>query len=146
MVSHASPLGFGPERRLRHRAEFVRAQRTGRRVNTPHFTLLVAARAPAGPDVSSRPARLGVVTSRKIGGAVQRNRVRRLCRECFRKWPDMLPPGVDLVAIARPGAPGLGLADVEGEWRAVSTLLLKKAREALARGEPRTHLGRGKTC
>ena len=92
------------------------------------------------------PSRLGIVTSRKIGGAVDRNRVRRLCRECFRRWPDIVPAGVDLVVIARPGAPDLGLADLQGEWRAVEGLLKKRAAEALARGAPRPHLAGGKTC
>ena len=114
-------------------------------MNTPHFTLLVAPQ-PAQAQAAPGPARLGLVTSRKAGSAVQRNRIRRLCRECFRRWPEMLPPGVDLVVIARPGAHDLGLAGVEAEWRAVAALLRKKAAEALARGEPRPHLGRGPTC
>ncbi len=146
MARQASALGFGPERRLRRHGEFVQAQRAGRRVNTAHFTLLVAARPVAAQGGPAGPARLGVVTSRKIGGAVQRNRVRRLCRECFRTWPEMLPAGIDLVAIARPGAPDLGLAEVEAEWRGVAALLRKRAAEALARDATPTHLGRGKTC
>jgi ribonuclease P protein component len=113
-------------------------------VSTPHFTLLVAAQASEAAPPG--PCRLGIVTSRKIGGAVQRNRVRRLCRECFRRWPELLPAGVDLVVIARIGAPDLSLADLEGEWRAVHGLLKKRAAEALAHRAPRPHLGGGKTC
>jgi ribonuclease P protein component len=110
----------------------------GRRVGTEHFTLLVAAQ----PD---RPgaARLGVVTTRKIGGAVERNRIRRLCRECFRAWPDLLPPGVDLVVVARSGAHELRLADVHAEWLAVVNLLRRRAEEALARARGTHHLGPG---
>ncbi|MGH7734409.1 MAG: ribonuclease P protein component, partial [Gemmatimonadales bacterium] len=106
--------GLGRSRRITRHVEFVYAQRSGRRVTTAHFLLLVAARpAPKAADASSpTPARLGIVTSRKVGGAVQRNRVRRLCRECFRGWPELLPAGVDLVVIARPGASTLGLATV----------------------------------
>ena len=65
---------------------------------------------------------MGLVVSRAIGSAVRRNRVKRLCRECFRlsSW---LPDGVDLVVIARAGAPELGLEDVRAEWRAVARLL-----------------------
>jgi ribonuclease P protein component len=123
------------ERRLRKHAEFVRAQRAGRRVGTPHFTLLVAAQPPP-----PRPARLGLVVGRRVGGAVRRNRVKRLCRECFRALPGLLPVGVDLVVIAREGAPELGLAEVRAEWRAVEGLLKKRAVEALARGLESNHL------
>lgn len=134
-------LAFGASRRLRKHTEFVRAQRTGRRVGTPHFTLLVAAQPPGG---STAPARLGIVAARTLGGAVQRNRVKRLCRECFRTWPDLLPPGVDLVVIARSGAPELGLADVRAEWRSVEAQLKKRARDALAQGGGKHHPGGGK--
>lgn len=104
------------------------AQRSGRRVGTPHFTMLVAAQPPP-----PRPARLGIVVARRVGTAVRRNRVKRLCRECFRAWPQLLPDGVDLVVIAREGAPELDLGQVHAEWRAVAALLKKRAVEALAR-------------
>ncbi|MDP9001165.1 MAG: ribonuclease P protein component [Myxococcota bacterium] len=131
---------FGRDRRLRRHAEFVRAQRSGRRVGTPHFTLLVAAQPPGlAPSRAPRPARLGVVVTRKIGGAVRRNRVKRLCRECFRLWPDLLPTGVDLIVVARPGAHELGLSDVRAEWIAVETMIKRRAAEALARAAEADH-------
>jgi ribonuclease P protein component len=135
-------MAFGPDRRLRRHAEFVRSQndRATRRVGTPHFTLLVAAQKVPGPS------RLGLVVGRRVGGAVQRNRVKRLCRECFRTWPDLVPAGVDLIVIARPGSPELDLARVRAEWGSVARLLVKRAAEALARGSgshhpPRTPAG-----
>ena len=103
-------------------------------MGTPHFTLLVAAQPPP-----PRPARLGLVVGRRIGTAVHRNRIKRLCRECFRQWPALLPDGVDLVVIAREGAAELRLADVRDEWRAVQGLLKKRATEALARANRREH-------
>ncbi len=125
----------------------MRAQKLGRRVSTPHFTILVAPQ-PERPSEERAlgVARLGIVTSRKIGGAVQRNRVRRLCRECFRRWPGLVPDGVDLVVIAKLGAHELGLVGVEAEWRSVEGLLKRRAAEALAPASPRPHLGRGKPC
>jgi ribonuclease P protein component len=131
-------LRFGPDRRLRRHSEFARAQRAGRRVGTTHFTLLVAAQPPP-----PRAARLGVVVGRRVGTAVRRNRVKRLCRECFRNWPDLLPSGVDLVVIAHPGAQKLVLADVQAEWQTVEILLKKRAREALARAGYSHHPGTG---
>jgi ribonuclease P protein component len=91
-----------------------------------------------------RPPRLGLVVARTIGTAVRRNRVKRLCRECFRTWPDLLPDGVDLVVIARTGAPELCLAQVQGEWRTVQPQLRKRAAEALAQTERTHHSGRGR--
>ncbi len=120
---------FPKERRLRARREFVAAQESGRRVHTAHFVLVVA----PGPNLSA-PSRLGVTVTKKVGTAVRRNRVKRLVREAFRLCPDLLPLGVDLVVIAKDGAPELGLADVQGEWSAVRQLLLRRAREALTRG------------
>jgi ribonuclease P protein component len=133
------PLAFGAERRLRKHDEFVRAQRKGRRVNTPHFALLISAREAADAP-SPAPARMGLVVSRKVGGAVQRNRVKRVCRECFRAWPDLLPAGIDLVVIARPGAETLPLAGVRSEWQGVASLLRKRAAEALAHSRDRHHV------
>ena len=131
-------MRFGPDRRLRRHSEFARAQRAGRRVGTTHFTLLVAAQPPP-----PRAARLGVVVGRRVGTAVRRNRVKRLCRECFRNWPDLLPRGVDLVVIAHPGAQKLVLADVQAEWQTVEILLKKRAAEALARAGYSHHPGTG---
>jgi ribonuclease P protein component len=133
---------FGQDRKLRRHAEFVRAQRVGRRVGTPHFTLLVSAQLRGQARATSR---LGLVVARTIGGAVLRNRVKRLCRECFRSWPELIPGGVDIIVIARKGAEELGLAQVHAEWRAVEPLLKSRAAEALARAAMWDHPGPGST-
>lgn len=98
--------------------------------------MLVAAREPARePAVESAArgcARLGIVVTRKIGNAVQRNRIKRVCRECFRMWPDLVPEGIDLVVIARGGASELGLQAVRGEWERARPTLLKRCTAVLA--------------
>jgi len=84
---------------LRNRAEFTAVQERGRRVSTPYFTML-------GLPNARECDRLGIIASRKMGGAVQRNRAKRRLREIFRsEIPDQTQqagaPYVDLVLIPR---------------------------------------------
>jgi ribonuclease P protein component len=83
--------------RLRLGAEF---QRVYRRRATAADGLLVMYGLPNGLP----HCRLGLSVSRKLGGAVTRNRWRRLLREAFRLCRADLPGGLDLVLIPRPGA------------------------------------------
>ena len=69
-------------------------------------------------------SRLGVITGRRIGGAVVRNRARRLLREAFRLHQHDLSGPVDLVLVARPSIAGKGLAEVERDFLTT----LRKAR------------------
>lgn len=111
---------FSSERRLRRRADFLRVGATGRKFHSGHFLLLVA-QQPTGP------ARLGVTVSRKVGGAVERNRVKRLVREFFRCHQPQFPPALDFSVIAKRGAAQLPHGQVDQELRKLflSPLLLK---------------------
>jgi ribonuclease P protein component len=101
---------FGRERRIRRHGEFVHAQRTGARVVLRNFVVLLSRRADA------LPARLGLVVTRKVGNAVVRNRIKRLCREAFRRTM-LFPAGADVVVIARDSVVGLRDVDVIAEWK-----------------------------
>jgi len=92
--------------RLSRSADFDRVMRNGRSHAGREFVLYVF---PRGGD---EPPRLGLSVSRKVGGAVERNSVKRLLREAFALECERLPIGSDAVVIARPGAGEL--ADREG--------------------------------
>ena len=119
-------LVFPKARRLRERAEFTKAKDRGGRVHTRHFLFFVA----VGPRPDA-PSRLGITVTRKVGDAVRRNRVKRLVREAFRLDPALVPDGVDVLVIAKEGAPLLGLEEVQAEWRGARSQLQRRAREAL---------------
>jgi ribonuclease P protein component len=102
--------------RLLRRGDFVRVQERGRRVHTPHFVILL---------LLSASQRLGVTVGRRVGGAVRRNRVKRLIREVYRRNRELFPSDCDVVLVARPGSDGLDYASVHAE--------LVRAQAALAR-------------
>jgi len=129
---------FGKDRRLRASSDFRRVQRAGKRVTSPHFVFLVAARPEDGPS------RMGLVVSRKVGNAVARNRIKRLCRECFRLAVVTIPAAIDLVIIPRGDLSKLDFASVSSEWADVQRFLQKRAAEALAQSPPRAHVARHK--
>jgi ribonuclease P protein component len=58
--------------------------------------------------------RYGFITSKQIGGAVLRNRTRRLLREAVRAYHPHLPTGYDVVMIARQGATQFTLVECKG--------------------------------
>jgi ribonuclease P protein component len=116
--------------RLSRSAEFDRVYREGRSHASRYLVLYAFPR-----EDSEEDARLGVSVGRKVGGAVERNRVKRLLREAFWSLSETLPDGHDFVVVARPDAGELAERDGEqGIERALLELLQKAG---FAPGEPK---------
>jgi ribonuclease P protein component len=127
----AYPVGMpSRRRRLSRSGDFDRVYRQGR----SHATRYLVVYAFPRPEDRGEP-RLGVSVGRKLGGAVERNRVKRLLREAF--WPSVgeLADGYDFVVVARPDA--AGLAEREGERGIEQALREVLAEAGLARADAR---------
>lgn len=114
-IGRASGAQRGRRGRLSRSAEFERAYRHGRSHGNRQLVLY------AFPRAGAEQPRLGVSVSRKVGGAVDRNRVKRLLREAFAAELALVPAAHDVVVVARPEARELaernGLEGVRGALR-----------------------------
>ena len=100
--------GRGPKRRrLSRSAEFERVYRQGRSKGNRYLVLYAFPR-----EEDAEGPRLGLSVSRRVGGAVDRARVKRVLREAFWEEAERLPDGSDYVVVARPDS--LDLAEREG--------------------------------
>lgn len=110
--SGATSLRLGRASRLQQSRDFARVRQQGERLAqgclVANWNKLPAGGAP----------RLGVVTSKKIGGAVERSRARRLLRETFRLHQHEFAQPVELVLVARPSIARRGFAEVEKDFLA----------------------------
>jgi len=108
-----------PSERIRRRPDYERIYGKGVRISSRLGTLFML------PNQQPR-GRLGIAATRKLGGAVQRNRAKRLLREVFRR--NKLAPGFDVVFVARRDLLDASLTVLELEYRK----LLDRPRRALA--------------
>jgi ribonuclease P protein component len=107
----------GPKRRrLSRSAEFERVYRQGRSKGNRYLVLYAFPRA----EEDDEGPRLGMSVGRRVGGAVDRTRVKRVLREAFWEEARRLPAGSDYVVVARPES--LPLTEREGE-RGIRTAL-----------------------
>lgn len=120
-LTRAPRRTFPSAARIKKRREFQEVYRRGLRIPGSRLVLFVR---PGRAGL----ARLGITATRRVGGAVVRNRVRRLVREAFRRHRHRMEPW-DLVVNIRPGA---GRAD----FRAIESELLSLLKRAKRRARP----------
>ena len=89
---------------MRRRAEFAAALRGGDRAGAPALVVHFRAPEPADGSSQAQAATVGFIVSRAVGGAVDRNRVRRRLRHLVRERMTSLPAGSRLVVRANPAA------------------------------------------
>jgi ribonuclease P protein component len=99
---------FTREDRLHRRREFEAVYARGVRIPGRHFVLFIL------PNTVGR-SRLGVTLSRKVGGAVVRNRARRRLREIFRRHEELRGGGLDIVVHGKPEIAGAAQDSMEHE-------------------------------
>jgi len=99
---------FRPHERIRRRAEFQDIYERGARIHGRYATVFILAN-------QRSVGRLGIAATKKLGGAVQRNRAKRLIREVFRR--NNIAPGFDVVVVPKREMLDATLAILEADYR-----------------------------
>jgi ribonuclease P protein component len=132
MAGSSAGGGRSRRRRLSRSAEFDRVYRQGRSKANRFLVLYAFPREDRGDD----GPRLGISVSRRVGGAVDRTRVKRVLREAFWQEAERLPDGSDYVVVARPDAKGLAAREgTPGVRRALGELVDGMGARRAAEGE-----------
>ena len=112
-------FAFRPNERIRRRAEYLQIYDRGVKTHGRYLTLFTLSNGlPVG--------RLGIAATRKLGGAVERNRAKRLIREVFRR--NKLAPGFDIVVIPKRELLDASLTALETEFRNILERSLRRRR------------------
>ena len=107
--------------RIVRSSDYQAIYKTGCKIYSPHFVLFSRGNPLEHP-------RMGITASRKVGGAVVRNRVKRLFREIFRRYLDQIPNRFDIVVNAKSGCGDTHYEDLKVEFLAA----VKKLRQRYA--------------
>ena len=101
-------MGFKTHEHIRRRAEFQQVYEHGSRVHSRYSTLFTR-------PTSLPVGRLGIAATRKLGGAVERNRAKRLIREVFRR--NKIAPGFDVIVVPKRDLLNASLNALEEDYR-----------------------------
>jgi ribonuclease P protein component len=119
---------FRPREHVRRRADFEAIYQSGLKISGRFMTLFVR-------ENNNQHARLGIAATRKIGGAVIRNRAKRLARELFRNHKP--PSAIDIVVIPRREFLDASYPTLEREFDALLERAAKSGRARGARADTR---------
>jgi len=108
---------FGKQERIVRRRDFIDLNLHGERYLTKHFLVVLRKN---GGDIT----RLGINVSKRVGGSVERNRIKRMVREFFRLNKHGLPKGYDILIVALQQGDEVSFTSVNEE---LGDLLLKDA-------------------
>ena len=96
--------------RLSRASEFRLVKAAGKSWTGKHLVLAVLARG------TEQPARIGIITTKRLGNAVSRNQVRRRIREIFRLNQHRIQKGFWLVTIARFSSAAASFDELQRDW------------------------------
>lgn len=103
---------YGRENRIAGKLDFWKDRRRRKKFNTEHFILILRRN-----DKDTK--RLGLVIGRKVGGAVARNRIKRLIREFFRLNKEKMPESSDFIVLAKENIEIKGYREVFEELKII---------------------------
>ena len=103
---------YGRENRISRKVDFWKDRGRRKKFDTEHFMLMLRKN---NKDVK----RLGLVVGRKVGGAVSRNRIKRLIREFFRLNKEKIPESSDLIVLAKENIEIKGYQEVFEELKVI---------------------------
>ena len=109
LIRERLDLTFPRSVRIRSRADYLKIQRSGRKVGGRYLTIL-------SMDNDLTVSRFGITVSRKTGNAIKRNRIKRRIRELQRLNQSSIVPGKDIVVIATREASGAHFKDMKIEY------------------------------
>jgi ribonuclease P protein component len=115
---------FPKTKRIAKRADYLRLGKFGNKVHTRHFLILWTQNHLAH-------SRLGITITKKVTCAVGRNRLKRHLKEAFRLGGDIIPPGLDLIVIAKRHAQTLRGSEIKQEFLRGVNLIQKNMRSHL---------------
>jgi len=107
------------DERVRRRREYLAIQRRGEKVHLAHLLAFIQRGEPLR-------RRIGITVSKKVGNAVQRNRVKRLLREVWRRNKGAFPLGEDVVFVAKRNASQATFAEIEVQVLKVARRLRRR--------------------
>jgi ribonuclease P protein component len=112
---------FRADSHIRRRVEFQRVYEAGARQHGRLMTVFILPR-------NDGRTRLGIAATRKLGGAVVRNRAKRLVREVFRQHAN--PPGLDIVVVPRAPLLAAPFAAIESDYASCVDRRMRRSRPA----------------